>query len=173
MVVTWLLATGKADAVWLLPTGVHAFGKSLAPFADRVKMVRAALGSLGLGRRVRVETIEGRSRAPSYTIDTVRALRKKHPRTRFSLVVGTDILPDLPKWREYGALRKLVAFIAVRRSGIDGCEREDPANPSPLFPEVSSTDVRRRIAAGEDVTHLVPASVVKIARRLYRTRRAR
>jgi nicotinate-nucleotide adenylyltransferase len=171
MVVTWLLATARADEVWLLPTGVHAFGKSLAPFRDRVAMLRAALTNLGLGRRVRVETIEGRSREPSYTVDTVRALRKQHRGTRFSLVVGTDILPDLPKWREYDALKKLVSFIVVRRSGVDGCESEDPDNPSPLFPEVSSSDIRNRIRAGEDVRHLVPAGAERLARRLYRATR--
>lgn len=168
MVATWLLSTGKADEVWLVPAGTHAFGKSLAPFADRVAMARAAVAPLG--DRVRVEEVEGERDGTSYTIDTVEILRARHPDVRFSLVVGTDILVERPKWKEFDRLLTLVDLLIVRRAGVAGSEKDDPKNPSPLFPEVSSTDIRARLAEGKSVEGLVPRAVLDEigARRLYR-----
>lgn len=168
MVVSWLLSAGKADRVWLLPTGTHAFGKVLAPFADRVAMAGAAITLFG--DRARVEPIEGEREGTTYTIDTVELLRARHPDVRFSLVVGTDVMHDRPKWKEFDRLVTLVDLLPVRRAGVAGSEVDDPANPSPLFPEVSSTDVRTRIAQRKPVAGLVPAAVLAIVdeRGLYR-----
>src|SRR5688500_14818958 len=98
MVVTWILATERADEVWILPTAHHPFGKSLAPFEDRVDLCRAAFPE------ARVEEIEASLPAPSYTIQTVEALKKQHPSTRFSLVVGTDVANERTKWKEFDRL---------------------------------------------------------------------
>lgn len=170
MVVSWLLSAGKADQVWLLPTGTHPFGKALAPFADRVAMGAAAVTLFG--DRARVDSIEGEREGTTYTIDTVELLRAKHPGTRFSLVVGTDVMNERHRWKEFDRLLTLVDLVPVRRAGVAGAETEDPANPSPLFPEVSSSDVRARIAEGRPVGGLVPERVLAIVneRKLYRGR---
>lgn len=172
MVVTWLLSAGKVDEVWLLPTGTHPFGKALAPFADRVAMARAAITLFG--DRVRVDEVEGERDGASYTIDTVEILRARRPGVRFSLVVGTDILSERPKWKDFDRLLTLVDLIPVRRAGVAGSEVWDPANPSPLFPDVSSTDIRARVSRGESVEGLVPRAVLDLieARGLYRARSA-
>ena len=159
MVVSWLLSAGKADQVWLVPTGTHPFGKDLAPFADRVAMAAAAITIFG--DRARVEPIEGEREGTTYTIDTVELLRAKHPDVRFSLVVGTDVMHDRPKWKEFDRLVTLVELLPVRRAGVAGSEVEDPANPSPLFPEVSSTDIRSRISEGKPIAGLVPDRVAE------------
>lgn len=162
MVVSWLLSAGKAERVWLVPTGSHPFGKALAPFADRVAMAGAAISLFG--DRARVEPIEGEREGTTYTIDTVELLRAKHPDVRFSLVVGTDVMHDRPKWKEFDRLVTLVELLPVRRAGVAGSEVDDPANPSPLFPEVSSSDVRKRISEGRSVDGLVPDRVREIIR---------
>lgn len=161
-VVAWLLSTRRADEVWLLPTAHHPFGKELAPFADRVAMARAALSVFaGTDRIVRVEEIEAELPAPSYTIHTVEALQARHAGVRFALVVGTDVLRDGPKWKDFDRLRTLVELLVVRRAGVVGSEPDpDPEHPTPLFPEVSSTGIRARISRGEDVAALVPAAVL-------------
>lgn len=165
LVVTWLLATDQADEVWLVPTASHPFGKALAPFADRAAMAQAAVGVLGA--RARVDLVEGDREGPSYTIDTVELLRARHPDVRFSLVVGTDIVHEAPKWKEWDRLRTLVDLVVVRRAGVAGAEVDDG---TPLFPELRSTAIRERIARGEPVDRLVPAAALAIlqARNLYR-----
>ena len=159
LVVAWLLSSKAADEVWMLPTGVHPFGKGLAPFDERAAMVRAAVAPFGPA--VRVEEIEKELPSPSFTIDTVVALRSRHPDTLFRLVVGTDILLESPKWKEFDRLKTLVELLPVRRAGVPGSEPDpDPAHPTPLFPEISSSDVRARIARGDSVEGLVPAAVL-------------
>lgn len=151
MVVTWLLATDRADEVWVMPTAHHPFGKDLASFADRVALCRAAFPN------ARVEEIEATLPAPNYTIRTVEALRARHPDVAFSLVVGTDVIADSPKWQEFDRLKTLVMLVPVRRAGVPGSERDDG---TPLFPEVSSNDIRARLARGADVSGLVPAAAL-------------
>ncbi len=159
LVATWLMSVRRADEVWMVPTGVHPFGKDLAPFADRVAMVRAAVAPLGPA--VRVEEIEATLPAPSYTVDTVAALLTRHPGTTFLLVVGTDILGESAKWKDFDRLKTMVELLPVRRAGVPGSEPDpDPAHPTPLFPEISSSDVRARIARGDSVEGLVPAAVL-------------
>lgn len=165
LVVTWVLATDRADEVWLLPTARHPFGKSLAPFEDRAAMAQAAFALLG--DRVRVDRVEGDREGPSYTIDTVELLRARHADCRFSLVVGTDIVHEGPKWKEWDRLRTLVDLLVVRRGGVPGSEIDDG---TPLFPVLSASVIRDRVARGEPVDRLVPSAALAIleSRKLYR-----
>ena len=169
MVVVWLLATDRADEVWIVPAGNHPFGKELAPFDARLEMARA-IAKLA-GPRARVLDVEGRREGKSYTVDTLEALARAHPKAKLSLVVGTDILAEAPKWRSFERVKELAPLTVVRRGGVAGAEVDpDPDHPTPLFPDDSSTLVRERLARGEDVSGLVPAPVLAIVRRrgLYR-----
>lgn len=161
MVASWLLWTEQVDEVWLLPAYAHPFAKELAPYERRVAMCEA-LAEL-LGPWVAVSTIESKLPVPSYTIDTLRRLASDHPQHRFRLVLGADNSADLPKWRSWEAISSGFAPIVVGRHGW----------PTPEgavdFPDVSSTEVRRRLASGESVGHLVPAAVLRLATGLYRT----
>lgn len=163
MVASWLLATGRCEEVWLVPASQHAFGKELAAFDARVEMLRASFRDLA---RVTICEIEAERAGPSYTIDTVVALRAKHPDVSFRIVVGTDAFADRPKWREWQRLENLAPPIVVRRAGVAGAEDDpDPAHPTPLFPEVSSTRIRAILAGGGDASGLVPAGALEVIRR--------
>jgi nicotinate-nucleotide adenylyltransferase len=169
MVAEWILATGRADELWIVPTASHPFGKELAPFEDRFEMTRA-MASL-LGPKAKVLDLEAKRAGTSYTIDTVEELRRENPGVRFALVVGTDVLIESPKWKEWDRLQTLVELLPVRRSGVAGAEPDpDPEHPTPLFPDVRSTDIRARLARGEPVDGLVPAAVLARigARGMYR-----
>ena len=153
------------DEVWLIPAGEQPFkvGKHRAPAADRAAMVEAAVGaSPGL----RADRIEANRPGPSYTVETLRTLRKRCPTDHFWLLVGSDAAQDLPKWREVDAIREL-AEVTVFRRGVG------PAGQGvvevPLI-EISSTVVRARVQAGKSIRHWVPAPVeAYIAKhRLYR-----
>ncbi len=158
LIVAWLLSTGKAEEVWMIPTARHPFGKALAPFDDRMRMTEAACALFGA--KAKVLSIEAEREGPSYSIDTVEALRARHPDVRFSWVVGTDVEREGPGWRSFDRLRTLVELVVVRRAGVDGSEREvDARSPTPLFPAIASSEVRARIAAGESIEGLVPAGV--------------
>ncbi len=164
MVAYWTLATQDVREVWLLPSYRHPFGKDLAAFDDRVRMCElAARGVRGVAvctaeRELADDPLVGK------TVRTLEHLVAKHPDTGFALVVGADILPDTPKWYRWDRVTELASVVVVGREGFP------PVPGAPSFPAVSSTEIRARIAKGEDVSGLVPRKVREYveARGLYR-----
>ncbi len=164
MVCAWLLWTRRVDAVWLVPVYRHAFegihDKALAPFDLRLAWCRALVADvLPAGDdRLAVLDVEAHLPVPSYTIDTLRHLLDAHPGHDFVPVVGADVLPQLPRWRDWPALRAQFPPIVVGRVGYD--------NPdgAVVFPEVSSSEIRRRLRDGAPVQHLLTASVADALR---------
>lgn len=140
-----VLATSDAGAVWLLPCADHPFGKDLAPMADRLEMCRRAFSHFG--EAVRVVDVEARLPRPSYTVETLRALHAARPGIQPRLVVGSDILEELDRWREPEALRELCELVVLPRGGYEGGAVLDFS-----LPEISSTDLRARMARGEPVS---------------------
>jgi len=163
MAAWWALATQGVREVWLLPAYRHPFGKPLAPWPDRVRMCELAVASV---RGAQVCTAEAELAGDPLcgkTARTLEHLRQKHPDLDFALVVGADILPDTPKWYRWDLVQALARVVVVGRQGYPGGE-------GPALPEISSTEVRARLARGQDVSALVPRRVVEYARErgLYR-----
>lgn len=162
LISTYLLETMDIDAVWWLPVHRHAFDKDrgLAPFEARLAMCEAAAeGYPG----IRVDDIERQLTPPSYTFDTVAALRAAHPGAQFSWLIGSDILPELHLWHRWPELREQLRFVVVGRG--DAVQADDlPAGGDFVvrdfhLPDVSSSAVRGALAAGEDVSSLLPRAV--------------
>jgi nicotinate-nucleotide adenylyltransferase len=159
LLAAYALATRPVAELWLVPTFRHAFGKALAPFEDRLEMCR--LAAAALGARVSVSDVEGRLGGESRTLHTLRHLRAQQPDARFALLVGSDVLSERHSWLGWDEIQATADIWVVARTG-------GPPAPEPTveIPDVSSTDVRRRLAAGEQVAHLVPRAVLAyIARR--------
>lgn len=152
LVAAWLGWTRRVDEVWLLPTYAHAFDKPLAPWATRLRACEAL--ARVVGPHVRVEPIEAHLPTPSYTWRTLDALSERHPGHRLHLVIGADVLGQTRSWRDWERIEARFAPIVVGRAGYP------PVDGAPTFPEVSSTEVRARMAAGLPVDHLVPAEVL-------------
>ncbi len=149
MVASWLRWTDRVDEVWFLPSFSHPFAKDLAPFQQRVLMCEALAAEISAV----VCTIESKLPTPSYSIDVLRALAGKYPENQFQLVVGADVVEELPRWKAWHEIDAEFAPIIVGRQGY-------VCPPGAVeFPPVSSTDIRARLAAGEGVEHLVPAAV--------------
>jgi nicotinate-nucleotide adenylyltransferase len=158
----------------------HKQGGCAASFEDRLAMVRLALeGRPGL----EVCDLEGRREGPSYTIDTVEALRRERPGDRFELLVGADMLADLPSWHRARELVSALPVVAFERPGEDLEAARDAFRaafgpvgletvPVPLL-EVSSTEIRRRLAAGESAGPFLDPRVLEflLRRGLYGSRR--
>lgn len=166
MAAWWTLATQGVSEVWLLPSFRHPFGKALAPFEDRVRMCELAAASI---RGVHVCTAEAELRDDLHVGKTARTLEHlvaKHPSLRFALVVGADVLPETDKWYRWDRVQALARIVVVGREGYP------PVAGAPALPAVSSTEIRARLARGEDVTGLVPSRVrdYVLEKGLYRSR---
>jgi len=166
MATAWALSTLPIDALWWVPTWKHAFGKDLAPWDARLAMARAAVTPFG--DAVRVSDIEGELGGESRTIDTVLALETRHPDVRWSLLIGADLVPELPRWKRWSDLQARVDVHVLGRAGYG-----DPgAHHAVTLPDINSSAVRASAAAGrrDDLVPRVPRGVLdEIERRgLYR-----
>lgn len=114
-----------------------------------------------------VDSIEMRRSGPSYTIDTVREFRRRGWDS-VSWLIGADMLNFLPHWHDPYALLAEVDFVVMARPGFafDWDQLPEPFRKlqqnvveAPLV-DISSTEIRRRVAAGEPIDGLTPPAVV-------------
>jgi nicotinate-nucleotide adenylyltransferase len=150
LVALYVLETAPIDQLWLAPCFKHPFDKALQPFEHRYRMCE--LAAQALGGRVKVTDVEQRLGGESRTLRTVKTLLAETPGLELSLVIGADIEAEISAWYGADELRALVPFIVVGRSGFG----QEPLN----MPAVSSTEIRRRLAAGQPVDAFVPRSVL-------------
>ena len=146
--------------------------RAITPAAHRVAMVELAIAG---EPRFRVERIEVERAGASYTLDTVLALAAREPANEWVLLIGQDQYAGLHTWRGWRELLALVTLAVANRPGaIAAPAPEVLAMPHRVVPlpmlDISATDIRARVAAGRDITTLVPAEVAGyIARHgLYR-----
>lgn len=151
----WVLATSDVDEVLVVPTFQHPFEKRLEPFAHRRRMAELAFAPL---RGVRVSDVEERMGGSSYTVRTLERLREERPDRDWRLMIGSDLVEQIPTWHEGSRIPELASLLVVGRGGhADGVE-------DILMPQVSSTEVRRRVRAGEPADALVPRPVLRYIR---------
>ena len=111
---------------------------------------------------------------PTYTLDTLRDLREQYSEAELFFIVGADALAGLPSWRSPDLLAEMATFVGVTRPGerfidpdIAGLQVVRVDVPAV---DVSSTQIRSRVAEGEPIDGLVPESVADYisSHRLYR-----
>lgn len=167
LVAGWVLSLGKVDEVWVIPSGGHPFGKSLAPFADRFEMCRRAFACFG--DRVRLLDIEKEPQT-HYTIQTLRRLAELYPDYRWRWIMGSDTLDDAPKWREFDEVMRLAPPLVIPRRGyrlrgarMHGQARGEGPGADFTLPDVSSTLIRRKLRERrlDDLAGLVPSTVLQ------------
>jgi len=145
--------------------------RRLAPAADREAMVRLAIA--GEPRFV-LDRIELRRRGPTFTLDTVRELVAAEAGREWFLILGQDQYASLHTWRDWPELLGLVTLAIANRPGAAIAVNPQIAKAEhrvvrlPMM-NVSSTEIRRRVAAGESIADLVPDAVARYieAHRLY------
>ncbi len=116
--------------------------------------------------------VELRRAGVSYTVDTLRLLRRRFPRSTLFLLVGQDVLA-VP-WRSWKEIVALSTIVAARRPGAPTPRRPGPVIWLDMPPvAITSSEIRRRIRRGRSIRYLVPEAVARhITRhRLYRAGR--
>ena len=132
-----------------------------------------------------VDDIELKRPGPSYTIDTIQSLQRRHPRRRYALIIGLDALLEFETWHRWQALQQSVHIIAIGRCGWklprslphwwqaarveSGTELHRTAAGKILFIEttpvaISSTLIRARLKAGQEIRDLMPVGVCNYIR---------
>ena len=160
----------RLDRIIFVPAGLSPFKKHRPPSAtprQRLAMIKRAIRG---EKRFSVDDRELRREGPSYAIDTVRLLRTDHPGARFFYLIGADNLSELGKWHDIDKLRHLVDFAVLDR----GEPWKKGSSPYPVVHrriDISSTEIRERLARGLSIRFMVPSGVYDIIMKhhLYRS----
>ena len=161
----------RLDRVMLLPAGDPPHKAPPTPKADRMEMARLAANECGGLFACAVEIDRG---GLTYTVDTLGELTRANPNTEWFYLVGADTLDVLDSWRSFGEVAKMCTFAVngradenVDRALIRKFEETYGAKFVVLpfnGPEISSTDVRERVAEGRSIEGLAPGSVERYIR---------
>ncbi|HEX9658964.1 MAG TPA: nicotinate-nucleotide adenylyltransferase [Rhodothermales bacterium] len=160
------------DRVLWIPTGrpPHKPDTPLAPSSDRFEMAERAIKGNPF---FEVSDVEVRRPGPSYMIETIAILKDLHPHDRFDLVIGGDSLDAFHTWFRFEEIIRQAQLIVFDRHGLDHSHVSsaimDRVNfvTDPLLLQISSSDIRRRVAAAKSIRYLVPETVEYYIRRQH------
>ncbi len=174
--VAWRL---ELDQVLFLPARQNPLkqGEPGSPAEDRCEMVRLAIEA---NSRFELSRLDLDRPPPSYTADLLKVLQA--PDRELCFVIGADILPELPRWRDPGEILRLARLVVVTRPGaptpdMARLERLSPGSTTRAalveIPglSIASRELRERVRRGVPIRYLTPPAVERyIAERgLYRT----
>lgn len=160
------------EQVLYVPAFVQPFKQERRTASPWHRFTMAAMATLG-DARLSVSSIELERGTVSYTVDTLEALREQHPDDTLDWVIGDDNLAQLLEWRSIARIFELANFAVLTRGGgtvppslVDRVRArgDRPSHGAIVFVEngtvpVSSTEIRRKVSAGESIDALVPPVV--------------
>ena len=170
------------DRVVFVPAGIppHKQKRPITPGPLRAAMIRAAIAGCP---EFELSTFEIDSDEVSYTVNTLRHFHQTRPGSGLTLIVGTDTLNDIPKWYRPAEVCGMAEIAAALRPGDhepdysgfgrlvspDRLARMRKLLVSMPLLDISSTEIRRRAAAGRSLRFLTPDGVIRLIgeHRLY------
>jgi nicotinate-nucleotide adenylyltransferase len=159
------------DSVLWVPASEppHKSSDGVTPADVRLEMVKEAITS---DPRFEVSTLEMDRPGPSYTVDTVRAVRAELPGAELFLIIGVDQFRDLDSWRDPEEIARLARLAVMDRDGESAQSLADtvPGGEEAFFVpvrriDISSTAVRAAVREGCDAATWVPSGVAAIIER--------
>jgi len=140
------------DEVWLMVSPQNPLKASTDLLDDHIRFEMAQLAVEGL-EGIKASDYEIHLPKPSYTWNTLQALKQDYPDREFVLMIGGDNWALFDKWYHADDIRQNYQIIVYPRrgykGGIDGLDLID----------ISSTEIRQLVKAGKDIKHMVPQNV--------------
>ena len=159
----WVLRQGLCEDLWLIVSPQNPFKRreELADEQERLEMARIAARESNYPDRIRACGIEFDLPKPSYTIDTLDALRARYPDRKFSILMGEDNVNELPRWKGFERFSREYRIWYYPREGAQRAVSDTPAralSAAPLL-DCSSTEIRRKLRLGEAIGEMVSPGV--------------
>lgn len=163
IIANYVCETTELDKVWLVvsPQNPLKQKETLLRDYDRLHLINLAIED---NKNLRASNIEFKLPKPSYTIDTLIYLKEKHPEHEFSLIMGSDNLETLHKWKNYEMILNNYPIYAYNRLGSE-------ENPFPKiktihfldfpFLDISATFIRENLRKGISMQYFLPEPVWK------------
>lgn len=160
------------DKVWLVVSPQNPLKKygDLINTYDRLEMAKLATDNAS---NIAVSDVELKLPQPSYTIDTLAFLKEKYPEHEFVLIMGSDNLATLHKWKNYRLIVRDYQIFVYPRPGYENAElASHPSVTITMTPqmELSATFIRKSITEKKNIQYFVPDPVLKFieAKGLYK-----
>jgi len=158
-----VLSRLELDRVWFVPAGIppHKSSEELLPFTLRCKLIKDAIENFPHFELIEKDYRPGKK---SYTFDLIEYLRSEFPEVEFNFIIGDDIVPQLMTWYRFSELLEIVKFVVVSRKNRDNSWENLDYIDKLIFLktdiiEVSSSDIRRKIKNGHNISSMVPQNV--------------
>ena len=146
------------DLLLIVPSARPPHRDAVLDAEQRLELARAVFDD---DPRIEVSDVEFHRPGPSWTVDTLREIRRRWDPAALVLVIGVDQYRSFDSWRDPERILELAELAVMPRNGE--FPREDPRYPFVAVPvtrvDVSSTRVRDRLSAGRSVRYLVPGSI--------------
>ncbi|MFM9944850.1 MAG: nicotinate (nicotinamide) nucleotide adenylyltransferase [Bacteroidia bacterium] len=161
IIAQFMLNQAGLDEVWFVvsPQNPLKSPKDLFPETDRLHMVKLAVGKHA---KIKNCDIEFSLPRPSYTSNTLKALAEKYPLYEFELIMGTDTLQHLDKWKDYEHILMNYKILTYQREGSLGGEfaknQKVKMYKAPAI-QLSSTYIRGLLRMNKSVRYLMPDAV--------------
>ncbi len=159
----YILSHTDLDEIWLAVSPHNPLKEREGLIDDKTRLQMTALAVNGI-RGLKVSDVEFSLPQPSYTIQTLTFLSERYPNDEFVLIIGADNLDVFHLWKDYKSILANYKVIVYPRK--DSCPVQPGEYPgveyidAPLF-DVSSTEIREKLAKGEDVASFLPAKVLE------------
>lgn len=166
-IANYIYEYSELDEIWFVVSPHNPLKKKSSLLDDhhRVQLAEIAIAD---DQRFRVSDIESKLPRPSYTIDTLTYLSEKHPSRQFALIMGSDNLATIDKWKSAEMLIEMCKIFVYPRK--DKAKGPGPATRSLIhsadieiveapFMEISGTFIREAISQDKDIRHFLPHGV--------------
>ena len=150
------------EKVVFLPARIspHKLDRPPGPPEARCQMLAAAIAG---EPNFEMDACEIEREGPSFAVDTVRVFHERYPGAKLCYFIGDDNLPELDTWKDIASLQQSAQFVVLSRAGMPFLSK---------FPtitrhvEISSTEIRNRVARGLSVRYMVPLSACAVIAKL-------
>jgi nicotinate-nucleotide adenylyltransferase len=163
---------GRLDRVLFVPSArpPHKQRHAITPFRHRAEILHLATAG---HPAFRIDELEDERPGPSYTVDTLDELKKRHPGAEWSFLVGSDALAEMHEWYDPVGIVRRAGLLVMARGGERVLSAEElraslgmPEGEAVRLEvieapriEIASRDLRRRAALGRSLRYLVPRAV--------------
>ena len=160
IIVNHILNETGLQKIWLVLSPQNPF-KTTEELLNESKRLSLAEKAIHGDSRISVSDVEFKLSLPSFTINTLAYLKEKYPQHDFTIIMGSDSLQNLHKWKDSEAIVRDYKILIYRRAGF---EPENKINAkieilnAPLL-DISSTEIRKLIKDEKSIRYLVPEEV--------------
>ncbi|MDD2564410.1 MAG: nicotinate (nicotinamide) nucleotide adenylyltransferase [Salinivirgaceae bacterium] len=159
-IANYIKSFANMDELWFIVSPQSPFKKhqTISDDRHRLEMVRQAIGNTP---GYRASDVEFQMPTPSYTIDTIVYLNEKHPRRKFSLIMGADNLEQITKWKNYEELLKRCPIFVYPRPGhsVDVPAGANITVVNAPLMEISSSFIRKAVQENREIPFFLPQGV--------------